>query len=276
MSLTGEQAKRAERMLDDAEEALDEGDAERAMRICNQALLVSPHHPGAYFVRGDALRLLGRLPEAIEAYRAAALGRPDHSSSWSSLALTYFDLVDVREAERCCDRGLREDATNPEAWWVRGLVRQFNRDRTGARRCFTHAAWLDPDNFQLPPALSDDEVEALVDEALGQLHPSLQEYLENVAVVLEEMPDAGALQSYDPPASPLDLLGFFSGASLMDRSSNDPWSAMPGTIVLFRGNLERAAENREELIEQLRITLFHEVGHFLGLDESDLEARGLD
>ena len=41
-------------------------------------------------------------------------------------------------------------------------------------------------------------------------------------------------------------------------------------------NLARRSADREELIEQLRITLFHEVGHFLGLDEDDLEARGLE
>jgi predicted Zn-dependent protease with MMP-like domain len=276
MSRAPEQSEHAERLLDQAESALDDGDADAAIRICTVALQVSPNHPGAHFVRGDALRLLGRLQDAVEAYRAAALARPDHSPSWSSLALTCFELIDVRESQRCADRSLREDPTNPEAWWVRGLNRQWRGERAGARRCFAHAAWLDPDNFRLPPTLSDDEVEGLVDEALGLLHPSLQEYLENVAVVLEEMPDAEALRTYDPPASPLDLLGFFSGASLMDRSSEDPWSGLPGTIVLFRGNLERAAGDRAELIEQLRITLYHEVGHFLGLDEDDLEARGLD
>jgi predicted Zn-dependent protease with MMP-like domain len=115
-----------------------------------------------------------------------------------------------------------------------------------------------------------------VTEAISELHPTLQEYLKNVAIMLEEVPDDDILRQYDPPASPLELLGYFSGHSLMERSENDPWSGLPGTIVLYRRNLERHARSHEELVHELRITLFHEVGHFLGLDEEDLEERGLD
>ena len=90
------------------------------------------------------------------------------------------------------------------------------------------------------------------------------------------MPRPDSLANYDPPASPLDLLGSFSGHSLMERSTENPWSMLPHTIVIYRRNLERQAINRDELIHQLRITLFHEIGHFLGLSEEDLEDRGLD
>ena len=64
--------------------------------------------------------------------------------------------------------------------------------------------------------------------------------------------------------------------SLQERSLENPWSNLPGAIVLFRRNLSRYARNREELLDELRVTIFHEVGHFLGLDEEDLEKRGLD
>jgi predicted Zn-dependent protease with MMP-like domain len=57
---------------------------------------------------------------------------------------------------------------------------------------------------------------------------------------------------------------------------DNPWSNLPPTITLFRNNLERMAADREQIIEELRITLFHEIGHFLGLDEEDLAERGLD
>jgi predicted Zn-dependent protease with MMP-like domain len=46
--------------------------------------------------------------------------------------------------------------------------------------------------------------------------------------------------------------------------------------VLYQRNLERFARDREELVEQIRITLLHEVGHFLGLDEEQLRERGLE
>jgi predicted Zn-dependent protease with MMP-like domain len=46
--------------------------------------------------------------------------------------------------------------------------------------------------------------------------------------------------------------------------------------VLYQRNLERFARSRPELIEQIGVTLIHEVGHFLGLDEEELYARGLE
>jgi predicted Zn-dependent protease with MMP-like domain len=56
----------------------------------------------------------------------------------------------------------------------------------------------------------------------------------------------------------------------------DPWSHFPSSIVLFQRNLERAARTRDELLEQIRITLVHEVGHYLGLSEDELYERGLE
>ena len=56
----------------------------------------------------------------------------------------------------------------------------------------------------------------------------------------------------------------------------DPWSHFPSSIGLFQRNLERYARDREELLEEIRVTLLHEVGHFLGLDEEQLRELGLD
>ena len=50
----------------------------------------------------------------------------------------------------------------------------------------------------------------------------------------------------------------------------DPWTHLPSSIVLFQRNLERFARSRAELIEEIGVTLVHEVGHFLGLDEDEL------
>lgn len=273
---TPSKEQRLETLLDDAEQALEQGAPQAALSLCTQALALDPGHPGAWFVRGDATRSLGALEEAADSYRRAALARPDHASSWASYGLVSFELLALDEAGRGASRAIREDPRNPEGWWVHSLLAEWQGDMAGAERALLHARFLDPVGYPVPPRLSDDEVEALVEEALTELHPEIRAYLANVAILLEELPGEEVLRVYDPPASPLELLGFFSGHSLMDRSSEDPWSNLPPTIVLFRRNLERHAGSHDELVHELQITLFHEIGHFLGLSEEDLEERGLD
>ncbi|MDG1481580.1 MAG: metallopeptidase family protein [Myxococcota bacterium] len=266
-----------EAILDQAEAVLDTGDAEKAIAICDHALSLFPGHPGALFVRGDSLRVLGDMAEAAQSYRAAALARPDHASSWASLALTAFELLNLTEADRSMKRAIREDPANPQAWWVRSLLREWRSDISGADRARIHAAWLDPIGFPLPPTLTEKEIDAIVEACLLELPQGIRDYLSNVVILLEDLPGLGVLQQYDPPASPLQMLGYFSGPSLMDRGEGfTPWSQLPANIILYRRNLQRHALSREHLIEELRITLLHEVGHFLGLDEADLEKRGLD
>jgi predicted Zn-dependent protease with MMP-like domain len=271
-----ERERRIETMLDDAEDALEQGAPETALELVTRALELDGSHAGAWFVRGDAMRALGALEEALESYRKSALARPDHASSWASYGLVSFEMLDFEEAARGAARAIREDPRNPEGWWVRSLVLEWRGDRSGAERAMLHARFLDPTGYPLPPRLDEDTIEQLVEEALTELHPSIRDYLANVAILLEDMPSEEILRHYEPPASPIELLGYFSGHSLQDRSTEDPWSQLPPTIVLYRRNLERYAQNQDELVHELRITLFHEIGHFLGLDEEDLEVRGLD
>jgi predicted Zn-dependent protease with MMP-like domain len=68
------------------------------------------------------------------------------------------------------------------------------------------------------------------------------------------------------------MLGMFRGPSLRERVGGE----LPPAIFLFQRNLERAARTREELVEQIRVTVLHEVGHLLGLSEEELHERGLE
>jgi predicted Zn-dependent protease with MMP-like domain len=78
----------------------------------------------------------------------------------------------------------------------------------------------------------------------------------------------------DPPLDPL-LLGFFDGVPLTEQSVFDA-PAAPTRILVFSENIALIAHDREKLEEELAITIKHEIGHYLGLDEDDLAARGLD
>lgn len=266
----------SETLLDLAEDALDRGDPEEALRICDRVLAADAGHVGAMFIAAEANRDLRRADEAEGGYRDVLRVDPQHSPSWSGLAAVLFDQLRFEEAQSAVQRAMRLDTRNPEAYYVRAMIRERRGDYAGAARDYRRAARLDAGAYPRPVPLDDATVEAVVEEAVRVMHPSIREYLQQVALLLEEVPDEETCRQWSPPMPPGEILGYFSGYSLRERTADNPWSALPASIVLFRRNLERLAWDREHLLEELRITVFHEVGHFLGLDEDDLEERGLD
>jgi len=270
----GEEA--TERLIDEAQDALDRGDGEGAVNLCSEVLDQTPEHPGAWFVLGEAWRDLREPAEAEAAFRSVTRLVPDHAPGWSGLAAALFDLLRFEDARVAALRALRVDPHDSEAYYVRAMLRERRSDWEGAQRDFLRAARLDPIGWPLPAMLSDAMISAVIDEARRALHPTIRSYLDQVPFLIEEVPPEELCRQFDPPAPPGEMLGVFSGPSLVERTGEDPWSQLPATIVLFRRNVQRIAHDREQLIDELRITVLHEVGHFLGLDEDDLEARGLD
>jgi len=105
----------------------------------------------------------------------------------------------------------------------------------------------------------DDHVRAALDE----LPPHLAAALENVAVVVEdENPD-------DP-----DLLGLYHGIPLTERG--DVAGMPPDTISIYRLPLEESFPDPDELQEEIRITVLHELAHYFGLDEDRIGELGYD
>lgn len=266
----------AETLLDLAEEALNQGDSQRALALCAEVLQGSPEHAGALFVAADAYRDLGAVEEAERAYRRVTQTVPEHAPGWSGLAAVLFDQLRFEQARIAALRALRIDPTNGEACYVRAMLRERRGDLQGADRDFLRAWRLDPGAWPRPVPLTDAMLEAVIEEATRSLHPAIRSYLSQVPFLIEEVPAEDVCRQFDPPAPPSEILGVFTGTSLAQRSTEDPWSQLPATIVLFRRNLERYAFDRAHLLSELRVTIFHEVGHFLGLDEADLEARGLE
>jgi predicted Zn-dependent protease with MMP-like domain len=95
--------------------------------------------------------------------------------------------------------------------------------------------------------------------ALEGLPPELATALENVVVVVED-------ESPDEP----DLFGWYDGLG----PGLDHAGALPDRIVIYRRPLERAFPDPDELEREIRITVLHEVGHFFGLDEDQIDNLG--
>jgi predicted Zn-dependent protease with MMP-like domain len=105
--------------------------------------------------------------------------------------------------------------------------------------------------------------DALVDRALDGLPDQLASLVSNVVVLVE--PEA-------PPEDP-DLLGHYDGVALTERPANHA-GVLPDRILLFRGPLLDMADTLEELEEEVRITVVHEVAHHFGLDDARLHELG--
>ena len=265
-----------ERILDLAEAALDRGEPDAALAYCAQVLAKQTDHAGALYLCAEAHHELGDYPRAEELYRRCTFLVPEHALSWSGLALVLFDQLQTEPARAMAHRALRQDDANAEAYYTRALLRERRGDSTGAARDYRRAWRLEPERYPPPIRLDDATVEAIVTEALTDCPQVLRDALQNVAIVLDELPSDEVCRDTDPPTSPTDILGVFSGPTLMDRNSEDPMSEFPATITLYRKNLERIAWDRQTMLQEVRITLLHEIGHRIGLSEQDLDDRGLD
>ena len=110
-----------------------------------------------------------------------------------------------------------------------------------------------------------------VERTLAALPKRLQAEARKLPVTYEPRPSRTLIAE----GLDADLLGLFIGDDWAD--SEGGYSPLPSQVILFLDNLWDFAEGDEKVFrEEVRTTLLHELGHYLGLDEDDLEERGLD
>ncbi len=107
------------------------------------------------------------------------------------------------------------------------------------------------------------EFEAAVDRALESLPDWVVERVDNLHVVVEDR----------PTTEQGDVLGLYEGVSLLERSA-DYWGALPDRIIVFREPHLELGLSDEELEEEIRRTVLHELAHHLGIDDERLEELG--
>lgn len=112
--------------------------------------------------------------------------------------------------------------------------------------------------------MDPERFDALVDRALDGIPDELARLVHNVVVLVEEEP---------PEGEPDDLLGLYDGVALTERDSSTLMD-LPDRIFVFRGPLLDMCESEEELVEEVRITVVHEVAHHFGIDDARLHDLG--
>jgi predicted Zn-dependent protease with MMP-like domain len=116
----------------------------------------------------------------------------------------------------------------------------------------------------------------LVAEALDSMPEEFLERMFNVEVLIEDWPTRDQLEEVGlDPRDPSALLGLYHGVPLTNRSSF--YAALPDTITIFQQPIERyCGEDADEIREQVRHTVIHEIAHYYGITDERLDELGYD
>lgn len=225
----------------------------------------------AELLRGTALNQLGDFTEALEHLRTALGLDPGHPEARLEQGQALFELARFDEARREFEAIAKDYPDEPWAHHYLGLL----AERRGAdpAPAFAKARALAPEDFPPPVHLNAAEFDRAVEEAIAALPEHAKPHLDNCVIDVQPIPTDEELR--EGGISPL-ILGIFRGHALDERSPVESSHHETARITLYQKNLERFARTRDELLEEIRITVLHEVGHLLGLDEDELYDRGLD
>jgi hypothetical protein len=115
----------------------------------------------------------------------------------------------------------------------------------------------------VPVTISDDDFDKLVSTALDQIPDELAELVDNAVVLVEAKP---------PPQEP-ELLGLYEGIPITER---DSWysGVLPDRIFVYREPLLRMCDSYDELVDEIAVTVIHEVAHHFGIDDERLHELG--
>jgi len=122
--------------------------------------------------------------------------------------------------------------------------------------------------------LTTQAFDRIVKRAINCIPGEIRQHLDNVVIAVRKHPNRRILDQLGLPPGE-EPLGYYEGTSLMERSFFSPVD-YPGTIFIFQRPLEEMCQTAEELEEEIRITVVHEIAHLIGLDEERLGELGYE
>lgn len=220
---------------------------------------------------------LGQAAEALDRAAWVLSIRPKDAGAQYEKAVALFELCRFAPAKEAFAPLLADAERSAHAHHHLGLLAERDGKLDEAAKHFAAARKARPEDFPEPVAIGLDEFKAEVKKVVAALPADMLKDLRDVPVETEDLPKVEDLTSGEPPLSPT-ILGLFRGPPLSETC--DPVELAQGrpcrTVVLYRKNLARAVKSRAELVEQIRVTLLHEIGHLRGEDDFELAARGLE
>ena len=121
--------------------------------------------------------------------------------------------------------------------------------------------------------VDDARFDEMVSDAIDSIPAEFLDELDNVVFLVEDEPSAEQRADDIADGGTGDMLGLYSGVNLYERG--DYYSGdLPDSITIFKGSHERMCANAAELAEEVRRTVVHEVGHYFGMDEAQVDQMG--
>jgi predicted Zn-dependent protease with MMP-like domain/Flp pilus assembly protein TadD len=231
-------------------------------------------------LQGMALNDLGRASEALPKLDEALQREASDLDARYERGVALFELCRFAEAKAELTKVLASLPDDAYAHHQLGLTLERLGESKESQRELKRATELDSQAFPEPIAVGAPEFARMVQRALEALPPDLKKDLQHARVSIQELPEIGDLTVDDPPLSPT-ILGLFRGDPLAGADAGSSTTRRragedPRAIVLYRRNLIRVAHSHDELEKQVRITLWHELGHLRGADDDELRLRGLE
>jgi predicted Zn-dependent protease with MMP-like domain len=236
--------------------------------------------PSFHLLKGDTLWAGGDVEGGFASYQKALDLAPDSIDCMGAMALALYEFVDFKGAYAVATRALDHpdlpDTARADLYDLLSCLAERDGDFKESDRLSALATTIDPDAYPPPYRLTAAKFQKIADHAVEDLPEEfLRALRENLAMVIEPVPPVAILESEDPPLSP-SLLGLYTGVPLPERESSTSPPSLPDVIHLFQRNIEREASNADEIRDQITITVYHEIGHYFGMDEDELEALDLD
>jgi predicted Zn-dependent protease with MMP-like domain len=117
------------------------------------------------------------------------------------------------------------------------------------------------------------EFERIVEEAVKSLPEAFRERIENVVIRVAESPNRRQSRSQEPKGHETSLYGLYEGVPRTERRVDDSFQ-QPDRITIFKRAIERDHKSRAAMVKCIQETVLHELGHYFGLDDNQLDELG--
>jgi predicted Zn-dependent protease with MMP-like domain len=255
------------------------GEYERCLELSDELLargLESEDEAEVFYLKAKGLFYLDDLEGALFLVRRAIQVTGEAGVYRGFEGQILFELGHLEGARTALHRAYQLDRDSAHTLYHLALLEEHEGRYERAEEFFVGAERLQPDLYPRPFRVSEEDFHKAAEEAVFSLPEPFRRYIGSCPIVIEDLPDPSVYQTHgESPA----LLGLFLGTPSTEPGHSPTLGTAPKfameCILLFKRNLEKVARTREELIEQVQITVKHEIGHYLGLDEEAVERLGL-